>query len=180
MLLSRSLCLISLLWTSLVLISPMEQLKMDDHWRKYGWAIFFFSFRRRFFRVNDHCPVVWHLVCLLLEKTLVLSFWSECAGRSVPMTIKGIIHVLLSVRSLFSLNGLFYSSTWPTTAYAYDVSISDSNRAKEVTIKSSWTRGLALHPLGTFQTFDDVMSLTLFDLCFRDPFFSQQPLWFPY
>ena len=32
-----------------------------------------------------------------------------------------------------------------------------------MTIKSSWTRGLALHPLGTFQTFDDVMSLTLFD-----------------
>lgn len=32
-----------------------------------------------------------------------------------------------------------------------------------MTIKPSWTRGLALHPLGTFQIFDDVMSLTLFD-----------------
>ena len=44
-----------------------------------------------------------------------------------------------------------------TTGYAYNVSISDSNNANEVTIKVPWTRGLALHPLGTFQHLDDVI-----------------------
>lgn len=79
------------------------------------------------------------------------------------MTMKGTIHVLLLVRLtfFFSRNEMFNY----ITGYAYEVSIADSNRAREVTIKSPWTRGLALHPLGNaFQTPDDVTSLTSFDL----------------
>lgn len=36
-----------------------------------------------------------------------------------------------------------------TTGYAYSVSVRDSSSDDSVTIASSWTRGLAVHPVGT-------------------------------
>jgi len=68
-----------------------------------------------FFSLSDvvHKPLSCSLVFGMssIREDVCLSFRPECAGRSVPMTIKEIIHVLLSVRSLFFLLIAFCSTT---------------------------------------------------------------------